>query len=153
MPSPPFDGGCLCGSIRYRLADEGLTLYACHCSDCQRQTGSAFGLSMIAARSAFSVLRGEPQTYEVALPGERTWRGRLCARCGTRLWSEPTRFPEIVTLRPGGLDDTSWLRPVGHIWTRSAQPWVAIPAETLNYERQPDDYGPLIRAWRQRASP
>ena len=51
MPAP-YDGGCLCGLIRYRLTDEPLTLYACHCTDRQRETGSAFGLSMIVPKSA-----------------------------------------------------------------------------------------------------
>ncbi len=149
MPAP-FDGGCLCGAVRYRLADEGLTFYACHCTDCQRQTGSAFGLSMIVARSAFSVLRGEPQGYDVPLPDGRRWRGKFCATCATRLWSEPLKFPQALTLRPGSLDDTTWLRPIGHIWTRSAQPWVSIPADTLSYEVQPEDYTALIQAWRGR---
>jgi hypothetical protein len=56
----------------------------------------------------------------------------------------------VITLRPGGLDDTSWLQPIGHIWTRSAQPWVSIPEGTLNYEDQPQDYTALIQAWRER---
>ena len=43
MPAP-YHGGCLCGLIRYRVADEPLTLYVCHCTDCQRRTGSAFCL-------------------------------------------------------------------------------------------------------------
>lgn len=151
MPAP-FEGGCLCQAVRYRLADEGLTLYACHCTDCQRQTGSAFGLSMVVARSMFVLLRGEPQGYDVPLPGGRRWRGRFCGSCATRLWSEPLKFPQVVTLRPGGLDDTSWLQPIGHIWTRSAQPWVSIPADTLSYENQPEDYTALIQAWRERPS-
>ena len=40
-------GGCQCGSIRYRIKQEANMLYACHCRDCQKQSGSAFGLSLI----------------------------------------------------------------------------------------------------------
>jgi hypothetical protein len=108
---------------------------------------------MIVARSMLERLRGEPRLYEVSLSEGRTWRGRFCDGCATRLWSEPARFPQVATLRPGTLDDTSWLRPVGHIWTRSAQPWVSIPQGTLNFAGQPEDYAGLIQAWRGRARP
>ena len=151
MPAP-YDGGCLCGAVRYRLAAEPLTLYACHCTDCQRQTGAAFGLSMVVARGALSLLQGEAQRFCVRMPDGRGKQGRFCGQCATRLWGEPEKYPEIFVLRPGTLDDTSWLAPVGHIWTRSAQPWVAIPGDTLNFEAQPEDRLALIRAWQERSA-
>jgi len=105
---------------------------------------------MIVSRSAFALLQGEPRTYELRLPDGRPWRGRFCGTCATRLWGEPLKFPQVVTIRPGTLDDTSWLRPVAHIWTRSAQPWVAIPDDALNFATQPDDPLALINAWHDR---
>ena len=151
MPAP-YDGGCLCGAIRYRVADEPLTLYACHCTDCQRRTGSAFALSMVVAKSALKLLHGEPRGYAVTLSDGRQKRGKLCGECSTRLWGEPLKFPQVVVVQPGTLDDTRGLRPIGHIWTRSAQPWVPIPKDTLNFEGQPDDPMVLINAWRDRAT-
>ena len=150
MPAP-YDGGCLCGAIRYRLGAEPLSLYACHCRDCQRLTGSAFGLSMVVPRDALATLRGEPAAYDVAMPDGRRKQGRFCGRCSTRLWGEPARFPQVRILRPGTLDDTSWLRPVGSMWTRSAQPWVAISAGPFDHAEQPEDPLALIRAWQARA--
>ena len=46
--------------------------------------------------------------------------------------------PEILTVRLGTLDDTSWLKPAGSIWMSSAQPWVAIPEGTLLYDEDGD---------------
>ena len=149
--SAPYDGGCLCGAIRYRLSAEPLTLYVCHCTDCQKQTSTSFNLSMPVPRAALELVRGEPGSYSVPLSGGRRWEGRFCRACITRVWSEPPKFPQLINLRPGTLDDTSWLRPVGHIWTRSAQPWVRIPDDTLHYEGQPADMMPMIRAWQARA--
>jgi hypothetical protein len=151
--SAPYEGGCLCGALRYRLSQEPITLYACHCTDCQRQSGSAFNLSMLVPRPALEAIQGTFGRRSVPLSGERVWNGVYCATCFTRLWSEPEKFPQISTLRPGTLDDTSWLRPVAHIWTRSKQPWIEIPEDTLNYEKQPDDYLPMIRAFKQRPPP
>lgn len=149
MPAS-HDGGCLCGAIRYRLEAEPLTLYACHCTDCQRHTAAAYGLSMPVPREALHVLRGEPARYEAQLEGGRVWHGCFCGRCATRLWSEPQRMPQLANLRPGTLDDTRWLSPVAHIWTRSAQPGVVIPEGVLRYEQQPQDYGPMLRVWQER---
>jgi hypothetical protein len=148
----PQRGGCLCGDVRYRLTDEPLTLYACHCTDCQRQTGTSFVLSMFVKRAALELERGELREYSLEMPDGRPKNGRFCGRCSTRLWGEPARFPELAVLRPGTLDDTSWVHPIGHIWTRSAQPWIRLPAESLRFEGQPDAEGvaALVRAWKER---
>ena len=151
MPAP-YHGGCLCGAIRYRVADEPLTLYACHCTDCQRRTGSAFALSMVVLKSELHLLQGEPRGYTVTLSDGRQKHGKFCGQCSTRLWGEPVRFPQVVVVQPGTLDDTTWLRPIGHIWTRSAQPWVSIPNDTLNFERPPENTMVLVKAWQDRAT-
>jgi hypothetical protein len=141
----------LCGAIRYRIAEAPLSLYACHCTDCQRHTGSAFGLSMIVRKEALHLLRGAPEAYAVTLPDGVKRHGRFCGECATRLWGEPARFPQVFILRPGTLDDTSWLEPVGYIWVRSKQPWVQIPDGAVTFEAQPEDPMALIKAWRERA--
>jgi hypothetical protein len=89
MPAP-YDGGCLCGLIRYRLADEPITLYVCHCTECQRRTGSAFALSMVAFKSALELLQGDPRTFAVT-SGRIQRCGKFCVECSTRLWNEPPR--------------------------------------------------------------
>ena len=149
----PLTGGCQCGAVRYEVTAEPLTLYACHCHDCQQQSGSAFALSMILPRPALRVTTGAPQHWE--RPGCRTASGTsavclFCAACGARLYHLPARSPGIAVLKPGTLDDTRWLDPIGHIWIKSAQPWVAIPAGLLTYEGSPPDLAALQAAWRAR---
>ena len=146
MP-PPYSGGCLCGAIRYRLTDEPLTLYACHCTDCQRESGSSFGLTMVMSRTALDLLQGNPQRFAVTLADGRQKNGAFCGACATRVWGEPVQFPQVVNVEPGTLDDTTWLRPIAHIWTRSAQPWVVIPPNTLSFAEQPPDAMTLVNAW------
>ena len=148
MPAP-YEGGCICGAVRYRLTSEPLTFYACHCTNCRRYTGTAFGLSMPVLKSAVELLRGEPAAYDVALDEGRRSRGAFCAACVTRLWNEPARAPELLVLRPGTLDDIARFHPVAHIWTRSALPWVVIPEEALRFGQQPP-FTTLMEAWRDR---
>ena len=151
MSFESLSGGCSCERVRYDLVADPITLYACHCTDCQTETGTSFALSMFAHRDSIVLTRGEPRPSEYLLPDGRERRSQRCPDCNVVLWGNPRRFPELLNLQPGTLDDTTWLRPVGHIWTRSRQPWVAIPADALCYESQPEDILPLVRAWKNRA--
>ena len=150
MPTFPCEGGCACGAIRYRLLEDPLELHICHCTDCQRVSGSAFVMSMATQRKSLEVVRGETTTVEFDTPEGIHRREQRCPACESRLWSQPQAFPEIRTLRPGTLDDHGWLRPIAHIWTRSAQPWVEIPSDLLLYEGNPPDVLELVRAWKGR---
>lgn len=150
----PQPGGCLCGAVRYQLSDAGLTLYACHCTDCQRQSGSCFSLSLVVRRSSLALLDGRPAEYTVTLADGRHKSSQGCSECCTRLFS-PSRAPELVIVEAASLDDTSWLRPVAHIWTRSAQSWFQLPEDALRCDRGPrqDDFSSFIRAWNGQSHP
>jgi hypothetical protein len=149
-PDFPLAGGCACGAVRYELLADPLELHVCHCTDCQRVSGSAFVMSMVTTRSSIELRRGEPTVCDFGTPAGIHRREQRCAGCGSRLWSEPNGLPDLLTLRPGTLDERGWLRPIAHIWTRSAQPWVEIPTGVLRYEGNPADPLELVRAWRAR---
>jgi hypothetical protein len=147
----PYTGRCMCGEVEYRLNGEPVAYYACHCTDCQRRAGSAYGLSMWVKRGDLEVTRGSAAHHELKGPDGRPRPNRICASCGVRLWSEPPKFPELAVLRPGTLDDAKRFTPVAHIWTRSALPWVTIPEGAARYEKQPADFRELFALWRDRA--
>jgi hypothetical protein len=145
------EGGCLCGAIRYRLRGDPLTLYCCHCTDCQKQSASAFSMSLTVRREQLELLKGTPLTATQTFPEDgRQKHGRHCGHCGSRVWTEFSKHPHIVNVRAGTLDDTSWLRPIAHTFTRSAQPWLELPAEIPSFEAAPDDLMDLVRAYQAR---
>ena len=146
----PLTGGCQCGRVRYEIREPPLTVYACHCTECQRQSGSAFSLSMPVPRAAVFIVAGAPKEWRRVVDGERGIRCMYCGDCGTRLVHHPERNPQVSIVKPGTLDDTRWLEPLGHVWTRSAQPWFDVPSHTVNCEAQPPDLSRLIEAWRTR---
>ena len=151
-PSFPVEGGCPCGAVRYRLLEDPLELHVCHCMDFQRASGSAFVMTMSAPRQALEVVQGRLATvsYETVEGFPRCdERGAVCY---ARLWSQNTRYPEIVAIRPGTFDDTSWLEPIAHLWTIRAQPFVVIPKGVLRFDRNPADDLDLVRAWKGTAS-
>lgn len=144
----PLRGSCQCRSVRYEIGREPLTVYACHCTECQRQSGSAFSLSMVVPREAVAIIDGRPKEWLRRTDGGRTVSCLFCGDCGARLYHEPHSNRAITIVKPGTLDDTSWLSPVGHIWTRSAQPWFRIPVTSITYDVQPLDLSALIAAWK-----
>ena len=146
----PLLGGCQCGAVRYEIRAAPLTVYACHCTECQRQSAAAFSLSMVVAREAMIIVAGAPKEWRRVHESGRIIDCVLCGDCGVRLYHKPQQNPKVAIVKPGTLDDTQWLHPVGHIWTRSAQPWFVIPKDTVNYDVQPPDLSRLIEAWRSR---
>jgi hypothetical protein len=140
----PYRGGCQCGQIRYEIWAEPLTLYICHCKECQKQSSSAFGMSMPVPRNAVVILQGQPKEWKRVSDNGREVSCLFCEECGTRLFHNPSRNFEITNIKPGTLDDTSWLSPVGNLWTQSAQKWVFISDRMLNYDGQPSDFNLLF---------
>ena len=130
-------GGCQCGAIRYEVAGEPRQVVACHCTDCQRQSGSAFGMTMVVEVSAFRITAGTPRIYHSTSSTGRAKAGAFCPDCGTRIYHQPQWRKGTISVKPGTLDDTTWLQPQIHIWTASKQPWVTIPEGVEAHERQP----------------
>lgn len=131
------EGSCQCGKLRYAFSGEPLTCYACHCTDCQTSTGSAFTLSMIVNADDIEVIQGEAAVNTFDMNGIEVSRHH-CAQCGTGFWYSADEYPGILALKPGTFDDTSWFEPVAHLWTRSAQPWVTFEEDAIKYEKQPE---------------
>lgn len=143
----PMTGGCQCRRHTYRITAPPRTVYACHCRECQVQSGSAFSMSMPVPREAF-VCDGDDLGLRVRRSASGREVGlRFCRDCGVRLYHEPERDRSIVNVKPGTLDDPSWVRPVGHLWLASAQPWARPPVGPLTFERQPDSFAPLREAF------
>ena len=146
-----YQGGCQCGQIRYEITAQPLTIYVCHCKECQKQSSSAFGMSMPVSREAFKVIQGQPKQWTRKSDSGREVSCFFCGDCGTRLFHNPSRNPKITNIKPGTLDDTSWIEPVGHLWTNQAQKWVHISDRTLNFPAQPDEYALLLEKWLERS--
>ena len=146
----PCEGGCVCGAVRYRLLEDPLELHVCHCTNCQSLSGSAFVMTMPVLWRSLELLKGDPQLLSFETADGLAKRHRQCRDCGCCLWGEIDGLPDVVALQAGTLDDVSWLEPIAHIWTSSAQSWVEIPTNVRRYEKQPHDNLELVRAWKSR---
>jgi hypothetical protein len=135
----PQGGGCQCGAVRYQISGPPSVVYACHCTECQRQSGAAFALAAVIPREQFRLTKGEPKRFLRDTSPTKSKECWFCSDCGTRLYHVPggAAYPNC-NIKPGTLDDTSWLMPTIHFWTRSAQKWVKIPDGVTKYETQPN---------------
>jgi hypothetical protein len=147
----PLEGGCQCGRVRYRIDGAPLTVIACHCRECQKQSASAFGMTMTVRRDDFRFTAGEPARWQRTTASGGTLGAAFCPDCGVRLFHEPSNKPTL-NIKAGTLDDTSWLKPAGHIWTDSAQPWMRDKLEGLTYPGQPESFDALFAAFRAQAA-
>jgi hypothetical protein len=131
---PPFDGGCACGEVRYRMHDQPLFVHCCHCARCQRETGTPFAHHAMIEYTKFTVLQGTPDFVLVPTDsGGKHWVAR-CPSCRTAMWNEHgTRLAITRYVRVGTLDAPAALPPRAHIYTRSRQPWLALSPDVPSY--------------------
>lgn len=130
-------GGCLCGAVRYVLrAGFRLNPYACHCTDCQSRTGSAFSEHMLFAEADIAVT-GELDCGEFRQPSGANSRIFGCAGCKVRIYAVNDSRAGMASLRCGTLDLSAQLVPAAHIWVSSKQPWIGLPKGVKTMAEQP----------------
>ncbi len=142
-----FEGSCQCRNIAYRVTGTPVTLFACHCRECQKQSASAFSMALWLRKRKVELLSGELKTWVRTMPSGRKMACDFCPICGSRVFHRHMDLPEMISIKPGTLDDTSWLRPVGHIWKKRAQPWIRFEKDCLQYEENPESYDEMIQSF------
>ncbi|NND50478.1 MAG: GFA family protein [Rhizobiales bacterium] len=128
-------GGCQCGAVSYSAAAQPQG-YACHCLDCQKQSSSAFGISIPMDAADLSVEGPLECFIKTADSGAQT-DCFFCSHCGSRIYHEGKSRPGKVTVKGGTLDDTSKLVLTGHVWVSRKQPWLDLDPDLPAWETQP----------------
>ena len=128
-------GGCQCGRVRYTLTQDPVRLYACHCTECQRQSGSAFSMTMLVNEDGIDVTGTLKEFVRISDKGNSV-KGYFCPECGVRIYGKPGYVEGLLSLKPGTLDNTSWLEPTAALWVKSSQKWIEIPEYMEQLEEQ-----------------
>ena len=138
-PFPALSGGCVCNTIRYRLLTAPLYCYACHCMDCQKQTGSAFYLSLNIELYNIQILSPTKPSFlsREVKPG-LVDRYAECPQCHVQLWASNHLGEAVVELRVGTLDFPSLMEPDIHIHVESKLDWVTLPEGAKTAQRGHD---------------
>ena len=126
-----FDGGCTCRQVRYRMITKPLFVHCCHCTWCQRETGSAFALNAMIEAERLQILQGEVRVIDTPSNSGKGQRISRCPKCLIAMWSNYAGLGDAVCfVRVGTLDNPGALPPDIHIFTSTKQPWVVLPAAT-----------------------
>lgn len=133
---PQIAGGCLCGKVRYSATGEPVFVGVCHCTDCQKFTGSAFSVVIGVAKPALK-LEGRLARYSKTAESGKSIHRTFCPECGSSIADEADALPDVVMLGSGTLDDPSWVKPGVQIYCDSAQPWVHLEGEMQRFPKMP----------------
>lgn len=124
-----YEGGCLCGQVRWRACGQPANVRLCHCRLCQRWTGSPFFARAIFAADVFS-WSGETTSWPTSPRIDR----RSCARCGTPMFSCPKDEPARIAVTIASCDDRHALAPEVHIWTSEKVAWLDLADDLPKFD-------------------
>jgi len=124
----PAEGGCTCRAVRYRMTSRPLFVHCCHCTWCQRETGTAFALNAMIEADRVALLEGEVEVIHTPSLSGKGQKISRCPKCRVALWSNYAGAGDAVRfVRVGTLDEAGRFPPDIHIFTSSKQPWVVLP--------------------------
>jgi hypothetical protein len=131
-----IEGGCLCGAVRYRTAAEPVLVGICHCRDCQKFTGSAFGFIVGLPRAALAISGAVKRFTKPADSGRPIVR-QFCPECGSSIAEESAARPDLLIINGGTLDDPNSVTPATEIYCDRALSWVHLGGDMRRFPRSP----------------
>ena len=129
-PATALTGGCLCGGVRFEVGEPLVSSGYCHCTRCQRRTGTAASASGRIVPGSLRVLSGE-ELLRAWDPPDHGFSKVFCSACGGHLWSQSQDDPEIKSVRLGAFDSDPGIRPSYHAFVAYAASWEPIPDDGL----------------------
>jgi hypothetical protein len=126
----------LCGAVRYVLKGEQRATVICHCTHCQKQSGSAFSVNLLMQEDEVE-LRGETRFFvdhgDSGLPSYR----HFCPNCGSPIMTKAENMPGVAFVKVGTLDDMESIEPQVEVYTEHAVEWFTPVAGTTRFAQSP----------------
>ena len=116
---------CCCGSLRAEAAGEPAVVLACHCTECQRRTGSPFGVGTYFPKEQVRT-EGPSKVYERSSDSGRKIEFHFCPDCGSTVFWSAEAFPDLIGIAPGAFADPSMPSPTRSVWETTRHPWVTF---------------------------
>lgn len=132
----PIQGSCQCGEITYQLFKPPLMIVACHCTECQKLSTSAFSITAVVNSNAIE-FQGNLKDWSRIADSGNVNAAKFCPTCGNRIYHYNPNEPDKIKLKPSNLSDTSIIKPTVHVWTSEKQDWYQLPDDVKIFEKQP----------------
>ncbi len=129
MLSPPLTGSCGCSAVRFEITEPLVGAAYCHCTRCQKRTGTAVQASALVAPGSVTVSAGEDRLRDWAPSGG--FAKTFCGQCGSHLFGRDSASGEISIVRMAAIDSDPGVRPTAHQFVAYAATWEDIPDDGL----------------------
>ena len=129
MADVPLTGACLCGGVRFEVTEPLLSAGYCHCTRCQRRTGTAASAQARLAPGSLRFTSGEELVRAYEPPDG--FAKLFCSVCGSSLFSRSDEDPSVMSLRLGALDSDPGIRPAYRQFVAYAAPWEPLPDDGI----------------------
>jgi hypothetical protein len=131
-----LEGGCLCGKVRYSAEAEPIFVGVCHCTNCQKSSGTAFNAVIAVPKPAVN-LTGTVKTYEGRGDTGNAVFKLFCPECGSPVAEEAAVMADVVMIPTGTLDNPGAVKPAMQIYCDSAQPWALLGGDVQRFPKMP----------------
>ena len=138
-----FSGGCLCGSVRYKVSSDPSFVLNCHCEDCRRSTGSVYGTNVFVDEDKVQIT-GEVSLYVHTADSGNEMTKRFCPNCGTLLFGNSSGRQNSVSIRAGTIDQFDLIKPQMNVFVAKK-----IESTPINDSLPRSEGMPTDRAWKQ----
>jgi len=129
-------GQCLCGSVQYTVANAPVKMAQCHCSDCQKSTGTGHASNSFFKKTDITI-KGELSSYVSDTDSGDKLTRYFCPNCGSRLCGESSAVEGIMSIAAGSFDDNSWYKPMAIVYSKRKPAWDFMDESLPTFEEMP----------------
>ena len=127
------EAACQCGQLSLRCTGEPAGVSLCHCLDCQRRTGSIFGIGAFFAKGQVAIGAGSSTQFRRVSDSGSAVTSHFCGRCGSTVWWEADRLPSMIGVAVGAFADPDFSAPKQATWDSRRHRWLQTPEEIVSY--------------------
>jgi len=125
---------CQCGGLTVELPGPTPAVVACHCTACQRRTGSPFGLMAYYPADQLTI-GGEATRYDRPTDEGNTFETFFCPTCGSTVYARAGKHPTMIGVAIGTIADPDFQPPVRSVWEQTMHRWVTMPGDVQHFPK------------------
>lgn len=130
-------GQCLCGSMTYEISADPVLTATCHCTHCQKSSGSAFSINVVVPEDGFKITGNTLTDYVDQGDSGLNLHRYFCNQCGSPVYTRADAMPGVSIIKAGTLNDTSSFKPAINIWCESQMEWIKDDEKAPNFDQMP----------------
>ena len=132
-----MEGSCLCGSMKYSVDAEPVMSAACHCTQCQKQTGTAYSVILGVPADAVTISGDSLKTFEDTGTSGLPVHRKFCGNCGSPLFTDVKAFEGLLFIKAGALDNTDGVSVGAEIWCDSKKDYATLDEQLPKFPGNP----------------